>query len=68
MTSSGTYFTRGGAGAMVANGSLSTSAPTTGTAGAWKMGILVTAACTPDATKYIQLDIGGTLYKLGTCS
>ncbi len=44
--------------------SIKTSAPSGGTAGAWKTGILVTAAVVPDTTRYIQLDVGGTLYKL----
>lgn len=44
--------------------SVKTGAPSGGTAGAWKTGILVTAAVTPDITRYIQLDVGGTLYKL----
>lgn len=43
---------------------ITTAAPTTGTAGAWKLGILVTAAVVPDTTRYIQLDVGGVLYKL----
>jgi hypothetical protein len=52
----------------VFGGSIATSAPAGGTSGAWKTGILVTAAITADLTKYIQLDIGGTLYKLVTAS
>lgn len=44
--------------------SIKTGAPSGGTAGAWKTGILVTAAVTPDVTRYIQLDVGGTTYKL----
>lgn len=45
-------------------GSLTTGAPNTGTAAAWKLGTLVTAAVTPDTTRYIELDVAGTLYKL----
>lgn len=41
-----------------------TGAPAGGTAAFWKHGVLVTAAVTPDITRYIQLDVGGTLYKL----
>lgn len=44
--------------------SIKTSAPSGGTAGAWKTGILVTAAVVPDTTRYIQLDVGGTTFKL----
>ncbi|CAB4147483.1 hypothetical protein UFOVP1020_24 [uncultured Caudovirales phage] len=44
--------------------SVTTGAPTTGTAGAWKMGIRVAATVILDTTQYVQLDIGGTLYKL----
>jgi hypothetical protein len=45
-------------------GSIATAAPTTGTAGAWKLGVKVDATTTLDTTKYLQVDIGGTLYKV----
>ena len=45
-------------------GSITTAAPTTGTAGAWKLGVKVDATTTLDTTKYLQVDIGGTLYKV----
>lgn len=48
--------------------SITTSAPNTGTAGAWKLGVLVTTLSAFDTSKYIQLDVGGTLYKLATCT
>ncbi len=54
----------GAGGNIVTTGSLTTAAPSGGTAGAWKTGILVTAAVVPDTTRYIQLDVGGTLYKV----
>lgn len=41
--------------------------PLGGTAAPWKFGIKVTGACLLDTTKYIQLDVSGTLYKLSTC-
>jgi hypothetical protein len=44
--------------------SITTAAPTTGTAAAWKFGVKVTATSTLDTTQYIQLDVGGTLYKV----
>ncbi len=47
--------------------SLLTGAPSGGTAGVWKLGILVTTASVFDTTRYIQLDVGGTLYKLAVC-
>lgn len=47
-------------------GSITTAAPNSGTAAAWKLGSLVTSAVVLDTTKYVQLDIGGTLYKLLT--
>ncbi len=59
-----TFFTRSGAGGMVANGTLSTAAPAGASAGLWKLGSLVTAAVTPDATRSIFVDIGGVVYKL----
>ena len=46
------------------SGSIKTAAPTTGTAAEWKLGSRVAAAVALDATQYIEVDIGGTLYKL----
>jgi hypothetical protein len=43
-------------------GSLQTGAPIGGTAAAWKHGIYVAGA--PTVTGYIQLDVGGVLYKV----
>ncbi len=66
-TGTGTLIVAGGvgiAGAVFTGGAITTGAPSGGTAGAWKHGILVTAAVTPDTTRYIQLDVGGTLYKV----
>lgn len=45
-------------------GSIRTAAPTTGTAANWKLGSRVAAAVALDATQYIELEVGGTLYKL----
>lgn len=49
-------------------GSLTTGAPNTGTAGAWKLGTIVTGqvGLVLVTTQYIEVDIGGTLYKLAT--
>jgi hypothetical protein len=44
--------------------SITTGAPTTGTAAPWKFGSRVAAAVVLDSTQYIELDISGTLYKL----
>ena len=44
--------------------SLKTDAPTGGTSGTWKLGARVAATTTLDTTQYIELDVGGTLYKL----
>jgi len=63
----GALVVEGGLGvekAIVTGGAITTAAPTTGTAGAWKFGIRVAATTTLDTTQYIQLDVGGTLYKL----
>ncbi len=49
---------------VATNGGVKTSAPSGGTAAAWKFGSLVTATVAPDTTRYIQLDVAGTLYKL----
>jgi hypothetical protein len=48
------------------NGDIKTGAPTTGTAGAWKLGSRVAATVVVNTTEYIEVDIGGTLYKLAT--
>ena len=56
-----------GAGGLTATASLTTSAPSGGTAGAWKHGIAVTTTgLLPSTTTYIQLDVGGVLYKVAT--
>jgi hypothetical protein len=44
--------------------SIKTAAPTTGTAAAWKLGQRVAAAVVLDATQYIEVEVGGTFYKL----
>lgn len=71
-----TEATTGGAGSIVSLGGiystkkiitasdLTTGTPAGGTAGAWKLGIRVAATVVLDTTQYVQLDIGGTLYKL----
>jgi hypothetical protein len=46
------------------SGAVTTSTPTGGTAGAWKLGVRVAATSTLDTTQYVQVDIGGTLYKV----
>jgi len=48
------------------NGSIETTAPTGGTAAAWKLGSRVAATVVVNTTEYIEVDIGGTLYKLAT--
>ena len=45
-------------------GWIQTGAPNGGTAAAWKLGSYITAAAVLDAAHYVQLDVGGTLYKL----
>jgi len=47
-------------------GSIKTAAPTSGTAAAWKLGSRVAATVVVNTTEYIEVDIGGTLYKLAT--
>lgn len=64
----GSAFHMRGGPLVVENGSITTSTPSGGTAAAWKFGSVVTAAVTPDATRYVELDIGGTLVKLQPCT
>lgn len=47
-------------------GSIRTGNPNTGTSGAWKLGSRVAATVVVNTTEYIEVDIGGTLYKLAT--
>ena len=46
--------------------SIKTGTPTGGTAAAWKLGSRVAATVVVNTTEYIEVDIGGTLYKLAT--
>ncbi len=49
------------------NSSVTTGAPSGGTAAAWKLGTVVTGVTsTLVTTNYIQIDVAGTLYKLAT--
>lgn len=50
-------------------GSVTTGTPNGGTAGAWKLGIAIVAGTSALLTdRYVELDIGGTLYKLACVS
>lgn len=51
-------------GAVEIGGTIKTAAPTTGTAATWKLGQRVAAAVVLDATQYIEVEVGGTFYKL----
>lgn len=44
--------------------SVKTKQPSVNGAGKWKLGKLVTSAVTPDATRYVEVDIDGIVYKL----
>lgn len=44
---------------------LKTAAPSGGTAGVWKLGVRVAATVALDTSQYLQVDIAGTLYKVG---
>lgn len=52
------------ANAAFESASVKTDAPTGGTSGTWKLGVRVAATTTLDTTQYVEVDIGGTLYKL----
>ena len=58
--------TLSGAGNAQYAGSISTGNPNGGTSGAWKLGSRVAATVVVNTTEYIEVDIGGTLYKLAT--
>lgn len=53
-------------GNQILSGSIKTAAPNTGTAANWKLGSRVAATVVVNTTEYIEIDIGGTLYKLAT--
>ena len=44
-------------------GSIKTADPGSG-AGAWKLGKLVTAAVTPDTTRYVEVEVDGIIRKM----
>ncbi len=44
--------------------SYTSAAPTGGTAAPWKLGDIVAGAVTPDATRYVLVEIGGVPVKL----
>jgi hypothetical protein len=52
------------ANAPLESASLKTDAPAGGTAATWKLGVRVAATTLLDTTQYIEVDVGGTLYKL----
>ena len=52
------------ANAALESASVKTDAPAGGTSGTWKLGVRVAATTTLDTTQYIEVDVGGTLYKL----
>lgn len=49
---------------LAVSATLQTGAPSGASAGLWKLGSLVTAGVTADTSRYIAVDIGGTVYKL----
>lgn len=59
-------FTLSTAGNLEITGTLKTGVPTGGTAAEWKLGSRVAATVVVNTTEYIEVDIGGTLYKLAT--
>lgn len=52
------------AGSPVDDLALTTGAPTGGTAAPWKLGSVVAGAVVPDGTRYLEVEIGGVVYKL----
>lgn len=63
ISSGGIYSTK----KIITASSLTTGAPTTGTAAPWKVGVSVTTtALVLSTTVYLQVDISGTLYKVAT--
>jgi hypothetical protein len=46
-------------------GAIRTAAPASGTANDWKLGTRIAATVALDTTQYIEVEVGGTLYKLG---
>ena len=51
-------------GDITVTGSYTSAAPSGGTAAAWKLGSYKAASVTLNTSNYIEVDIGGTLYKL----
>jgi hypothetical protein len=65
-TGTATIDVNGNAGNISGIGNITTGAPTGGTAAPWKLGSRVAATVVVNTTEYIELDVGGTLYKLAT--
>jgi hypothetical protein len=47
------------------DGTIRTNTPTGGTAADWRLGRRVAATVALDTTQYIEVEVGGTLYRLG---
>jgi len=64
-TVSFTYFPSSGSGLF--SPSVTTSAPTSGTAGTWKLGVKRSSTLVAlDTANWIEVDIGGTFYRIAT--
>jgi lysophospholipase L1-like esterase len=48
----------------VSNAGIRTEQPSGSGAGDWKLGTLITAAVTPDTSRYLEVSVGGTVYKV----
>jgi hypothetical protein len=51
-------------GDAILTGSITTGAPTSGTAAAWKLGTKVATSVQLDTGNYIEVEVGGTFYRL----
>jgi hypothetical protein len=58
-------FTVDKSGNTTMTGSIKTGAPTTGTSSAWKLGSIVSSSVAFDATRYLEVEVGGTFYRIG---
>lgn len=51
-------------GVLLKDGAIVTDQPSPSGAGAWKLGTLIVGVSTPDATQYLEVSVGGVVYKL----
>lgn len=63
-----TKLTRAAAGVLAVEKAIQTFAPTSGTAGVWKLGTVESASVSVDTSNYLKVDVDGTTVKIAICT